>query len=241
MLRIYNVSKKFNNMYVLRDLSMMLDQGSIVVLLGPSGVGKSTFLRILNHLESADSGSVFYEGSLVDFETIHKKHLSGMVFQNFGLFKHLTTCENLTIIGQKVLGYSAQKANELAKRLLEQFGLTAQADLPVTRLSGGQQQRLALARAVAPGPKILCMDEPTSALDPLLTKFVASLIKDLAAAGYGIIITTHDMSLVENLGACTLYLMNEGQFVEVASSTKIASHPEKYPKIVQFMRGEKEI
>ena len=153
-----------------------------------------------------------------------------MVFQNFGLFKHLTTCENITIVGQKVLGYSAQKANEQAMRLLEQFGLAAQANLPVTRLSGGQQQRLALARAVAPGPKILCMDEPTSALDPLLTKHVAALIKDLAAEGYGIIITTHDMSLVEKLGACTLYLMNEGQFVEVASSTEVVQSSRKICK-----------
>ncbi len=240
MLELKNISKTFEQDMVktpvLKRVSFTVKQGEIAVLVGGSGVGKSTLLRVLNNLEPMDEGLILFDGRVLDPKTIHKNHIISMVFQNAALFKHLTAKQNITLVLEKVLGLTKKEADERAASLLKRCGIEKYADMPVTRLSGGQQQRLAIARALAVNPKVLCLDEPTSALDPLLTKHIAQLIKELAQSGYAIIITTHDMALIADLD-CTLYLMEAGFILEKANSKDLQKHPEEYKRLHAFMQG----
>lgn len=233
MLNIKNLSKKFKNHAVLQDVSLTLTPGTVSVLLGQSGGGKSTLLKILNNLETFDAGMILYDGKELDLETIHKHHLIGMVFQHFSLFKNMSVKENITIVLEKVLKRSTVQASDIAIKLLAQFNLLDHSDASVSSLSGGQQQRLAIARALAVNPKILCMDEPTSALDPLLTNYVAEVINKLAQDGYSLLVATHDMSLLKSLN-CTIYLMDKGKIIQTALSQDFFAQPEKYDAIKQF-------
>ncbi len=237
MFEIKNLSKKYTTNYVLRDINLLLKPGTIHILLGSSGVGKSTLLRVLNDLESIDSGSVFYNGNLVDISTMHEQHLIGFVFQNFGLFKHLSARENITLVLEKVIKLGKDEAQKKADILLDQFGLLQQAHLSVSKLSGGQKQRLAIARALSVDPRIICMDEPTSALDPLLTKHVAHQIQSLADKGYTLLISTHDMSLIENID-CVVHLMAAGSIKESADSRELKNNPKQFEYIYNFMSGD---
>lgn len=237
MLSIKNLSKKFHGKKILDDVSLQVKRGEIAVLLGSSGVGKSTLLRILNNLESLDSGQLFLDNKSLDAQTIIKKHLVGMVFQQFNLFDHLTVEENITLALEKVLGKSKTEAHRMAHELLKQYGLEDKAHDYISQLSGGQKQRLALARALALKPQIICLDEPTSALDPLLTTYVANNIQQLAKNGYIVLVASHDISLLDKLD-CTIYLMDAGKIVETAQSTDLKQNPNKYPRIKQFVAGE---
>jgi ABC-type polar amino acid transport system ATPase subunit len=237
MLEIKNLSKKFHNNYILKDINLTLKPGTVSILLGKSGVGKSTLLRVLNNLETIDFGTISYNGHPLDLQTIHDKHLIGMVFQNFSLFKNLTVQGNISLVLEKIIGLNKKDADQKTNELLCKFNLLEQASKKISMLSGGQQQRLAIARALAVNPKILCMDEPTSALDPLLTKYVANVIGDIAKSGYAVLVTTHDMSLVENL-ECTIYLMEEGTIKETASSIEFKNNPEKFKFIYPFVHGK---
>lgn len=233
MLRVKNVVKKHKGKVILDNLTLDALPGSIVILLGQSGVGKSTFLRILNDLESLDAGSIMLDNvPKADL----KNHSFGIVFQNFNLFEHLTVEQNIMIALEKVLHYSTSHAREVAHDLLRTYGLLDKAQSYAAHLSGGQKQRLAIARAVALKPRVMCMDEPTSALDPSLTNSVVHAIKDLAAQGFIVFIATHDTGLLETLDA-TIYLMHQGALVEKASTHDFATHKEKYPRIAQFVSG----
>jgi polar amino acid transport system ATP-binding protein len=237
MLSIKNLSKQFHGKKILDDVSLEVKSGEIAVLLGPSGVGKSTLLRVLNNLETVDSGTLFLNGKPLDIHTMNKKHLVGMVFQQFNLFDHLTVEENITLALEKVMGKSKAEAHHIAHELLKQFGLEDKAHAYISQLSGGQKQRLALARALALKPQIICLDEPTSALDPLLTTYVANNIQQLAKEGLIVLVASHDISLLDKLD-CIIYLMDAGKIVEMAKSVEFRKNKNNYLRIKQFVAGE---
>lgn len=236
MLDIKNVSKKFGHKTILDSVSLQVNKGEIAVLLGASGVGKSTLLRVLNHLETPDSGSFSLNGKQLNLETVNQTHTVGFVFQNFNLFDHLTVQENITLALEKVLGKSTKEANVIASKLLEHYGLADKAQAYPSDLSGGQRQRLALARTLAMKPHVICLDEPTSALDPMLTAYVANIIQELAKEGYIVLVATHDTSLLERLNA-SIYLMKDGKIVETASTSELAKSSASYPQITNFIGG----
>lgn len=236
MLHLNHISKRFGDRYIINDVSLTVERGEIAVLLGSSGVGKSTLLRVLNNLESLDAGSVLLDGKPLDLATVNRTNTIGMLFQNFNLFENLTVEQNITLALEKVRKLEHAKAKEIAQALLEQYGLRTKSNAPVTALSGGQKQRLALARALALKPQILCLDEPTSALDPLLTTQVANSITELAASGYTILVATHDTLLLEKM-ACSIYLMESGKIIEKAFSDDFARDKAAYPRLANFVAG----
>jgi polar amino acid transport system ATP-binding protein len=236
MLSIKHLSKKFHGKKVIDDVSFDVGKGEIAVLLGPSGVGKSTLLRVLNNLEKIDGGSITFNGKPLDLSNVTKAPICGMVFQQFNLFNHLTVLENITLALEKTGGKSKKEATTIALELLNHYGLSDKAHAYPNQLSGGQKQRLALARTVALKPKILCFDEPTSALDPLLTTHVANTMQELVREGYIILIATHDTTLLEKL-LCTIYLMDNGRIIETASSEAFRNNPAAYPRIAKFVAG----
>lgn len=237
MLTIDNVSKHFKNKVVLDQVSLQVPSGGIAILLGSSGVGKSTLLRILSGLEKADSGRIILNEKELDLGTITQTHVVGMVFQQFNLFDHVSVVENIAMPLRVVLCYTKEDSYKIAHQLLEQYGLEEHAHKSAQALSGGQRQRLALARTIALKPSIICLDEPTSALDPVLTKQVAQHILNLATQGYIVLIATHDTSLLHLLPA-RIYLMQNGVIVESADTEKFKENPESFRLINRFVLGE---
>jgi ABC-type polar amino acid transport system ATPase subunit len=236
MLTLANLFKMFNGKRVLDNVSLSIGRGEIAVLLGSSGVGKSTLLRVLNNLESLDQGVVELDGNRLDLTQINTSHTIGMVFQQFNLFEHLTVVENVTLALRNVLKKNEHEAQTIALGLLQHYGLADKALVYPSQLSGGQKQRLAIARTIALKPIVICMDEPTSALDPLLTTHVANTIQSLANEGYIILIATHDITLIRKL-TCTIHLMKNGQIVESASSKDFLDNQSAFPHINYFVSG----
>lgn len=234
MLKISHIKKSYNTKKILNDLSLTVNKGEIALFLGSSGVGKSTLLRILNNLETIDSGSIYLDDKFLT--TISATHPVGMVFQHFNLFDHLTVAQNITLPLERVLKKKSADALNIAHNLLQRYKLIEQKDKYAFQLSGGQKQRLAIARALAMEPKIMCLDEPTSALDPLLTSYVASNIQQLAADGYIVLVATHDTDLLSKLD-CTIYLMSEGSIIETAQSQELKHNSDKFPRIKKFIAG----
>ena len=237
MLKIKNLSKKFGNKIILNDLSLQVGRGRIAVLLGASGVGKSTFLRVLNNLESIDSGTVELDDKKLDLASVNQSHTVGIVFQHFNLFEHLTVLQNITLALNLVTNNSQTEIQIIAEDLLQRYGLLDKANAMTSQLSGGQKQRLAIARTLALKPTVVCMDEPTSALDPLLTNYVANNIKTLADQGYIVLVATHDTSLLAKL-PCTIYLMKNGTIVESVDSADFFSNQKRYPDLAMFISGQ---
>lgn len=236
MLAIKNVTKTFNGKKVIDALSLTVERGHIAVLLGQSGVGKSTMLRVLNNLESIDAGTLELDGKSLNLKTVNHEHTVGMVFQHFNLFDHMSVLENITFVLEKVANTNKDAAHTQAMALLTKYGLTEKSAAYPQQLSGGQKQRLAIARTLSLKPKIVCMDEPTSALDPLLTSYVAQSIKELANEGYIVIVASHDISLLEKL-PCTIYLMAAGKIVEKADSQDFYTDKNRYPLLKNFVAG----
>lgn len=237
MLEILHVSKTIKGKKILDDVSLKIRHGEIAILLGSSGVGKSTLLRVLNNLETHDQGKFFLDDKVLDLKTIHQKHLISMVFQQWGLFEHLSVLENIALPLILTKRKTKQEAEKIAKDLLKEYKLEEQEKKYPAQLSGGQKQRVALLRCLAISPKIICLDEPTSALDPLLTAQVAQNINDLAKKGYIILVATHDVSLVEKLDG-SVYLMSKGTIIESGAVEKIKENPENFKQIRAFMYGE---
>ncbi len=237
MLSIKNISKKFNTKQILKSITLDANKGEIALFLGSSGTGKSTLLRVLNNLEHPDQGMITLDGIPLKDNTIHQN--IGMVFQQFNLFENLTVQENIELALIKVRKQSPQQAHAIASGLLHEYDMVDKAHKYPAQLSGGQKQRLAIMRAIALKPKVLCLDEPTSALDPLLTASVAQTIASLAAQGLIILVATHDISLLRRL-PCTIYLMQEGNIVEKATSKDFDHNPALYPKINAFVKGIKD-
>jgi ABC-type polar amino acid transport system ATPase subunit len=237
MLKIKYVTKLFHTKRILNNVSFAVKKGEIALFLGASGVGKSTLLRILNNLETIDSGSISLDDVPLNLSTINATHTIGMVFQHFNLFENLTAEQNISLPLEKVLGKSPQEALTIAHALLDRYGLGDKKNKYASQLSGGQKQRLAIARAIAMQPKIICLDEPTSALDPVLTSYVAENIQQLAADGYIVLVASHDTALIEKL-SCTIYLMSNGSIIESVQSEEFKNNTEKFPLIKKFIAGQ---
>lgn len=232
MLEIKNLSKKYGSKVVLNNVSLAVKPGEIAFLLGSSGVGKSTLLRILNNLETYESGAML----LGEKPLSEHPHAVGMVFQQWNLFEHMTVERNITFALEKAAHKTPEEATRIAASLLEKYGLADKSQTYISHLSGGQKQRLAIARSLALKPYVVCMDEPTSALDPLLTNYVAQAIQDLATEGYIVLVASHDTSLLKQLN-CTIYLMDKGTIVQSASSAGFQENENAFPLIKQFVAG----
>ncbi len=236
MLKINQLTKSFGSKKILNNINLTVKKGEIAVFLGSSGVGKSTLLRILNNLETVNSGTISLDNTTLNLAYINTTHTVGMVFQHFNLFDHLTVEQNITLPLEKVLKKNPVDATKIAHHLLHRYGLLDKNNKYASQLSGGQKQRLAIARAIAMEPQIICLDEPTSALDPVLTSYVANNIQQLATDGYIVLVATHDTDLISKLN-CTIYLMREGSIVETAQSQDLKNNSHNYPKITKFIAG----
>ena len=221
MLHIENLHKSFGSNAVLQGVNLHIYPGEILVIVGPSGGGKTTLLRSINYLEKCDAGSIslgerylLKDGIYSPPQELKKiRQDIGLVFQNFNLFPHLSILENIIEAPIHVLGISKEKATQNALNILSFLGLSDKANQYPFQLSGGQKQRVAIGRALALNPKLMCFDEPTSALDPALTDDIANLIKSLKGQGMSMLIITHDMTFAEKV-ADRIVSMEQGQIVE---------------------------
>ena len=199
MLELRKISKKFGKKEILSNFNLTIPEKQILAIVGPSGGGKTTLLRMLAGLETIDSGEIFYNGESLPLDELEKRHLLGFVFQDFQLFPHLTVLENLVLSPIKTMNMEKNDAEKKAIELLEKLGLEKQINNYPTSLSGGQKQRVALARAMMINPKIIGYDEPTSALDPELRLEVEKLILKNRELGITQIVVTHDLQFAENI------------------------------------------
>ena len=199
MLELKNISKKFGKKEILSNFSLTIPEKQILAIVGPSGGGKTTLLRMLAGLETIDSGEIFYNGESLPLDELEKRNLLGFVFQDFQLFPHLSVMENLMLSPIKTKGMSEADAKKKAVDLLTRLGLEAHADAYPYSLSGGQKQRAALARAMMIDPEVIGYDEPTSALDPELRLEVEKLILQNRELGMTQIVVTHDLQFAENI------------------------------------------
>jgi polar amino acid transport system ATP-binding protein len=228
IIQIQNVYKSFGHVKAVVDVSMDVYPAEVVVIIGPSGGGKSTLLRCINRLETIDRGEIVVDGySIAKTENINKvREEIGMVFQLFNLFPHLTALENITL-AQRVVRKRKQKiAKEIAHEQLAKVGIADKWDSYPSQLSGGQQQRVAIARALAMEPKIMLFDEPTSALDPEMIKGVLDVMLDLAEEGMTMVVVSHEMGFVR-AAADRVALLDGGSIVEVTTPEKLFTAPEE--------------
>ncbi|GAB6169767.1 amino acid ABC transporter ATP-binding protein [Clostridium carnis] len=221
MLKIKDLKKSFGKNEVLKGVDIEIANGEILVIVGPSGGGKTTLLRCVNGLEFCDSGTIEVDGKklcengkYVDKVAFNEARREiGLVFQNFNLFPHMSVLENIIEAPQRVLGESKEEAIKKAREILGFLGLNDKGESYPCELSGGQKQRVAIGRALALNPKLMCFDEPTSALDPSLTGEVANLIRSLSKDGMSMLIITHDMNFAKKV-ADKIYSMEKGKLLE---------------------------
>lgn len=229
MISVKNVVKKFGDKTVLKDVDLEVQDGEVVVLIGRSGSGKTTLLRMMNALELPTSGTVTVDGLTYDSNNrksqIEVRKKSGMVFQNFQLFPHMTSLENVMEGLVQVKKMKQIEAREIALNLLEKVDLTHVKDQYPISLSGGQQQRVGIARALAMNPKVMLFDEPTSALDPELVQDVLSVIKDLRDEGMTMVIVTHEMSFARNV-ADKVAFVHDGRIEEIGTPEQMFNTPQ---------------
>lgn len=215
---------------VLNDISETIDQGDVIVVIGASGGGKSTFLRSLNLLNRPTAGEILFEGTnLVDLsekQLDNVREKMGMVFQSFNLFPNMTVLENIKLAPLKVKTVTDEEATKTAKELLEQVGLAEKADAYPASLSGGQQQRVAIARALAMHPDVMLFDEPTSALDPEMVGEVLKVMQDLAKTGMTMVVVTHEMGFARSV-ADQVWFMDGGKILEKGTPEQLFEHPQE--------------
>jgi general L-amino acid transport system ATP-binding protein len=224
-----DVHKWFDNFHALRGVSMEVKKGEVIVIFGPSGSGKSTFIRTLNRLEEHQRGQIIIDGIELshDVRNIERVRMeTGMVFQQFNLFPHLTVIKNITLAPIWVRKWPKEKAEEVAQQLLERVGIPEQAQKFPGQLSGGQQQRVAIARALAMQPKIMLFDEPTSALDPEMIKEVLDVMENLAESGMTMLVVTHEMGFARAV-ADRMFFFDLGVVVESGTPNEIFSEPKE--------------
>lgn len=246
LLEIKNLKKSFENLAVLHDISLSVEEGEVVAIIGPSGSGKSTLLRCATLLETMDSGSLLYlgeaaadndeSGKAVYAPSQQLKKIQGyfgLVFQNFNLFPHYTVMKNLTDAPLHIQKREKKEVYQQAKELLVKMGLEDKADYYPCQLSGGQQQRVAIARALALNPSILFFDEPTSALDPELTGEILKVIRQLASENMTMVIVTHEMAFARDVADRVIF-MDGGYIIEEGDPKEVIEHP-KEERTRQFL------
>lgn len=234
MIEVRGLKKSFGEIEVLRNISLTVERGQVVGLIGPSGSGKSTLLRSLNLLSLPDAGYIAIGEQKIDFSSgnvsLKDKYLAafrantGMVFQNFNLFPHMSVLDNVMIGPVSVLKQDKKAARELAMELLEKVGLAARADARPEQLSGGQKQRVAIARALAMRPDVMLFDEATSALDPALVGEVLAVIRQLAEQGMTMILVTHEMAFARDVADKVIF-MQDGYVVETGDARQVINEP----------------
>ena len=228
LFEIKDLQKKFGSLTVFDGLSETICKGDVVVIIGPSGGGKSTFIRCLNLLEQPTAGKIYFEGEDITakgFDVNKHRQKVGMVFQQFNLFNNLTVLENITISLTKVKKQSEEESKEKALKLLKRVGLEDKANAYPSQLSGGQKQRIAIVRALAMEPDVLLFYEPTSALDPEMVGEVLQVISDLARDGITMVVVTHEMGFARKVGTRVLF-MDGGQIAEQGTPEEIFEHPQ---------------
>ena len=228
LFEIKDLQKKFGSLTVFDGLSETICKGDVVVIIGPSGGGKSTFIRCLNLLEQPTAGKIYFEGEDITakgFDVNRHRQKVGMVFQQFNLFNNLTVLENITISLTKVKKQSEEESKEKALKLLKRVGLEDKANAYPSQLSGGQKQRIAIVRALAMEPDVLLFDEPTSALDPEMVGEVLQVISDLARDGITMVAVTHEMGFARKVGTRVLF-MDGGQIAEQGTPEEIFEYPQ---------------
>ena len=236
LLKIQDLHKSFGDHEVLKGINIEIKKGEVVVIIGASGSGKSTFLRTLNLLEVPSSGKIIFEGSeLCAQKSDVNKHRQkmGMVFQHFNLFEHLSVLENLCIAPIKLLKKSKEQAKKQAMELLNQVGLADKISAYPSSLSGGQKQRIAIVRALAMSPDVMLFDEPTSALDPEMVAEVLNVMKNLARSGMTMVVVTHEMGFAREVASRVLFF-DKGIIAEDASPNEIFSNP-KNSRLKEFL------
>ena len=247
IIRAENICKNFGHLEVLKNVSLSVEPGEVVCIIGSSGAGKSTFLRSINHLESITSGKIWIDEVMIDDRVHGRNHASvtaaetsaallkaGMVFQRFNLFPHKTALENVMLAPMTVKGVSKEVAEAKARELLTRVGLADRMDSYPSKLSGGQQQRVAIARALAMEPQVMLFDEPTSALDPELVGEVLNVMKALAEEGMGMIVVTHEMGFARDV-ADRVVFMADGTIVEEAPPEEFFTNP-KNERLREFLK-----
>lgn len=238
MIKIEHLSKKYNDNVVLDDINLEINKGDVVGIIGPSGTGKSTLLRCVNHLEIPEEGVIHIGEREVDLSQKKPKDLlylrqnTGMVFQRFNLFERKTALENVMEGLVTVKKLKKSEAREIAMQELEKVGLAQWANHYPRHLSGGQQQRVALARALAMKPQVLLLDEPTSALDPELVGEVLDVIKKVAQEGYTMLLVSHEMNFVRHVSNRVIFL-DKGHVVEDGTPKEVFNHP-KNDRTIEF-------
>lgn len=246
LLKLRNIRKSFGRLEVIKGIDLDVQQGEVVSIIGASGSGKSTFLRSINAIETADKGTMDFGGKHFDFDPSSGSRPDarqlqalrsriGMVFQSYNLWPHKTVLQNVIHAPMKVLGQSRAEATEAADALLDRIGLYDKRDSSPQRLSGGQQQRVAIARALAMKPQLMLFDEVTSALDPELVHEVLKLIADLAGEGMTMLLVTHEMSFARNVSSRVLFF-DQGLIGEEGPPSSVLRNPES-PRLQQFLHS----
>lgn len=236
LIETVDLKKNFGKLEVLKGINETIYQGEVVSIIGPSGGGKSTFLRCLNLLEEPTSGKVIFEGEELDAKSTNlDKHRQkiGMVFQQFNVFPHLTVLNNITVTPMLEKGVSKEDAEKEAMELLKQVGLEDKAQEYPRKLSGGQKQRLAIVRAMAMHPDVMLFDEPTSALDPEMVKGVLSVIQTLAESGMTCVIVTHEMGFAKKVSD-RVFFIDGGIIAEKGTPEEVFDHPQN-PRTQEFL------
>jgi polar amino acid transport system ATP-binding protein len=236
VIQFRTVNKWFGALHVLRDVTLEISAGEVVVVCGPSGSGKSTLIRCINRLEAIQSGEIIVDGvSLSDrkLDTTSLRARVGMVFQSFNLYPHMTAMQNITLAPVQVKRLPAGEAEANARKLLERVGMLDKADAYPANLSGGQQQRVAIARALAMAPKVMLFDEPTSALDPEMINEVLDVMANLARDGMTMVVVTHEMGFARRV-AHRVVFMDEGSIIEEGRPETFFAAPQT-PRARQFL------
>ena len=229
MIRVENVSKQFNKTRALKNVSLEVNKGDIISLIGPSGSGKSTLLRCIHGLEHVDTGKIYMDNEWMNPDDEKKfrvqRNRMGFVFQHFNLFPNMSVLQNCKLAQVEVLNKTDEEVEKIALEYLDKVGLLEKKDAYPNNLSGGQKQRVAIARALCMNPDIMLFDEPTSALDPEMIKEVLEVMKDLGKQGMTMVVVTHEMGFARKVGTRVVFL-DQGEIVEENTSEKFFENPQ---------------